>query len=439
MSHSGRRFEQLVCIGRGGFGEVYRATWFRPEGLSLQVALKVLRSDVDPSGQAAARMRDEGRLLSALRHPNIVSVHDMVRVRGRAALVTEYVEGEDLTSIFARSEPLPLRPLVEIVHQVAVAMEAAWLYVGEPGKPGLVHRDIKPSNIRVGTHGQVKLLDFGLARYDEHNREAQTRTGDLLGTTPYMAPERFLRGNDGLASDIFSLGAVLYEGLTGVRWFGDLSLPRILGVIGTAESYQQHVDERMRALPSDLPETLRALLCGMLMYDGDARPDVERLVRETERLADRLPAPGLPRWCKSRDWPETVPLEGVLSGQNVLEEAAETSGLSKRGRRRRMRWNPLEILMLVGVMGSAVVGLWPEPTPSTAEPVAAEVGTPPAVDEREDVEPAFSAPSVDVTPVVEPTPLAPRVKRAPPAPVAEPEPQLWLRGNAVRLHPWRLE
>ena len=136
VSDGRRQFERLTCIGRGGFGEVYRATWRRPEGRSLEAALKVLRSDGDPSGQAAARMRDEGRLLSSLRHPNIVSVHDMVRIRGRAALVTEYVEGEDLTSIYASTAALPLRPLVEIIHQVAVAMEAAWLCTTESGAPG---------------------------------------------------------------------------------------------------------------------------------------------------------------------------------------------------------------------------------------------------------------------------------------------------------------
>jgi serine/threonine-protein kinase len=198
-SGGGRRFHIHACLGRGGFGEVYRATMSSSGGVRTEVAVKVLREDIDPGSEALKRLRDEGRLLGALRHPAILRVHDLVLLEGRVALVTEFVEGQDLDGCLsvrgvAGDEAMPIRAVVAVVGEVASALEAAWSSVSPFGNVPirLVHRDVKPANVRIGRHGEVKLLDFGIARATNVAREAQTATNSMMGSYLYMAPERFL-------------------------------------------------------------------------------------------------------------------------------------------------------------------------------------------------------------------------------------------------------
>ena len=174
-----RTYRLQHCLGRGGFGEVYLAV-METGAVRAEVAVKLLNEGRDPGDQALERLRDEGRLLGLLNHPVILKVHDLLVLDGRVALVTEYVDGADLEQCFA-SGGVPIRALVEIVGRVADALGVAWNAPSPTGGPlHLVHRDVKPANIRIGRHGDVKLLDFGIARASDLQREARTRTDSNL-------------------------------------------------------------------------------------------------------------------------------------------------------------------------------------------------------------------------------------------------------------------
>ena len=137
----GRTFEFLQCLGRGAFGEVYLATMRSSDVVESKVAVKVLRRDVDPNSQAVSRLRDEARLLGSLNHPHILQIFDLIELGGRAALVTEYIPGADLTDLAGQ---IPPRTALEIGARIADALEAAWTTIGKNGQPiRLILRDIK--------------------------------------------------------------------------------------------------------------------------------------------------------------------------------------------------------------------------------------------------------------------------------------------------------
>jgi serine/threonine protein kinase len=216
----GRRFgpyEILALLGSGGMGEVYRARHGR---LERDVALKVLPSHLADEPEALARFAAEARAVAALSHPNILAIHDFAAEDGTAFAVMELLEGETLRERLARGA-LPPRKAAECAVQIARGLGAAH-------EKGIVHRDLKPENLFLTRDGQVKILDFGLARQeparpasdtDSPTLTRQTQPGTVLGTVGYMAPEQ-VRGLAATPrSDIFSLGAVLYEMLTGRRAF----------------------------------------------------------------------------------------------------------------------------------------------------------------------------------------------------------------------------
>ncbi|MCB9677525.1 MAG: protein kinase [Alphaproteobacteria bacterium] len=323
MEASGRTFEISACLGRGGFGEVYRARMTRTGGLPVDVALKVLRRDVDADGQAVQRLRDEGRLLSRLNHPAILKVHDLVVLAGRISLVTEYVDGDDLSSCLGPPEPIGTRALLQVIARVASALDAAWTSkpAGGDGPLRMVHRDIKPSNIRLSRHGDVKLLDFGIARTDSVEREARTRTDMMVGSPAYMAPERFLEKAILLESDVFSLGAVLYEGLGPERFYGDLPVPMQVGLAVDDERYADFLVERLAKL--DVDDDLRELLTGALAYEPSERPSPAALSRACDALADHMEGPTVARYCRGRRWSEVAPVAGELDGQTLSEGGAD--------------------------------------------------------------------------------------------------------------------
>jgi len=322
LAHSERRFLIHSCLGRGGFGEVYRAMMVSPGGLRSEVALKVLRADIDPGSEAVARLRDEGRLLGAIRHPSILQVHDLVVLEGRVALVTEYVEGEDLDRCIVADPPLPLRGLVMALADVASGLEAAWSspspLTGQPIE--LVHRDIKPANIRIGRHGEVKLLDFGVARAVDMQREAHTADHAMMGSYLYMAPERFTDDVVEPASDMFALGCVLYEGIARRRYFHGMSLKTIYGTIMSSRKLRAHLDARIASL-QPIHEDLESLLRDLLASDPDARPSAAEAARRGEDLADDLTGSSLKRWARRRQWPRgPSTVTGSLDGRELVAE-----------------------------------------------------------------------------------------------------------------------
>jgi serine/threonine protein kinase len=321
MSGDGRRqFEIVRCLGAGGFGEVYQAIMTSPGGLATTVALKVLRSDLHVSDDAMRRLHDEGKVLGRLDHPSIVRAYDLTRIDGRVALVTEYVDGADLDRCFEASEPLSHRALLQVTAQVADALDAAWNARGPQGQLYMVHRDIKPSNIRIGRHGQVKLLDFGIARF-EGAREARTASDVVMGSLPYMAPERFVDRKPRSASDVFSLGCCLYEGLAGEPLYPDARLTTMSTLALDDDMHREHVDARIESL--DVPDEIRELVVAALHYDPDARPTAAALGQGCEELADDASGASLRRWCADHDWREGQETHGSLEGR-VLHESGLT-------------------------------------------------------------------------------------------------------------------
>jgi len=211
-------YEILAPLGAGGMGEVYRA---RDARLAREVALKVLPAHVAQDGEALARFEREAKAVAALSHPNVLAIFDFGTADGIAYAATELLQGESLRQRLKAGTLTP-RKAAEYAAQAAHGLAAAH-------DKGIVHRDLKPENLYLTPEGRVKILDFGLARHSLAGTlgsnsgsptEAQhTEPGTLLGTVSYMSPEQVRGKAVDHRSDIFSLGAVLYEMATGARAF----------------------------------------------------------------------------------------------------------------------------------------------------------------------------------------------------------------------------
>ena len=200
------RYLLIELLGRGGMGEVWKAF---DTGTQRVVAVKVLPPQLAADPMFEQRFRREAYAAAGLNNPHVVPIHNFGEIDGRLYVDMRLIEGQDLDHILARG-PLPPARAVKIVEQVASALNAAH-------RVGLVHRDVKPSNILVAEDDFAYLIDFGIAR--GVGETGLTGTGNVVGTFPYMAPERFTSGSNDARSDIYALACVLYECLTGSRPF----------------------------------------------------------------------------------------------------------------------------------------------------------------------------------------------------------------------------
>jgi len=321
-----RLFVIRACLGRGGFGEVYRASMTNSSGLETDVAVKVLHPNLDSDTQAVQRLRDEGRMLGALVHPSIVRVYDLVILEGRVGLVTEFVDGQDLAKCIRGFMPLEPRGIAEVIGRVADALHAAWNTLATNGEPlHLIHRDIKPQNIRIRKDGGVKLLDFGVAHSNSISREAHTSTGHMVGSYLYMAPECLRSNQFSPASDIFALGLVLFESLAHRRLFEKLSLREMYVLVLNEARLNTYVEDKLQTLTLKPP--MESLLRQMLSTKPDLRPTAQQVSTRCDDLADILQGPSLRRWCKARLWPEENQVTGILDGRTITEATMATSRL----------------------------------------------------------------------------------------------------------------
>jgi len=299
-------------LGRGGFGTVYLADLVTEAGFTKQVALKILHDDAHTRPDHLARLRDEARMLGLIRHRALVGADALVRLDGRWTVVMEYVPGVSLGALRKRVGALPVAVVAAIGAEVADALHAAYTAEVEPGRPlALVHRDVKPSNLQLTERGEVKVLDFGVARAEFEHREARTQQV-VYGSPPYLAPER-LEGVDSHEGDIFALGITLGELLSGRR-------------AGPAAARPEAHEARIAALLEgiELPEALRLLLLTMLAYDASQRPDAAAVAAVLTHLAGQ--EPGLLATYAREEVPRQErhqgELPGELTGHRLTEETA---------------------------------------------------------------------------------------------------------------------
>ena len=199
-------FRIIRQLGAGGMGIVYLAEDLR---LGRQLGLKFLPAYLTNDFEARQRFLNEARLAAKLNHPNIATIYESGEAGDHIYIAMEYVQGESLKERL-KDGAIPVSEVTNMLRQIAKGLH-------EAHQRGIVHRDIKPGNIMITETGQVKIMDFGLAKQDDG--ESLTRTGSTLGTTAYMSPEQAQGEKLDTRTDIWSLGVVLYEMLTGERPF----------------------------------------------------------------------------------------------------------------------------------------------------------------------------------------------------------------------------
>jgi len=257
-------YQILQPLGSGGMGEVYRS---RDTKLKREVAIKVLPDEFAADAERIRRFRQEAEVLATLNHQNIAQIYGLEETNDTFFLVLELVEGEDLAERLKRG-PVAMGETLEIARQIAEALEAAHAR-------GIVHRDLKPANIKISPSGQVKVLDFGLAKQTEseirQTSASQSPTmvsgtipGMILGTAAYMSPEQAKGRAADMRSDIWAFGAVLFQTLAGKAAFAGNEVVEILGSVLKSEP-------DWASLPQDTPSPIRSLLKRCLQKDRNQR------------------------------------------------------------------------------------------------------------------------------------------------------------------------
>lgn len=325
-------YRVVAPIASGGMGEVYLC---EDERLNRQVAIKVLPADLLQNKERLRRFEREANVVSALNHPNILTVFEFGDDRDMHFLATEYVRGETLRSRLDQG-PMKLREALEISVQIASALKAAH-------DAGVVHRDIKPENVMIRDDGYVKVLDFGLAKlaeqaFAEAGPAAQllSRPGIILGTVMYMSPEQARGVNIDPRSDLFSFGVLLYEMVAGrVPFSGETKTDVIAAIIQLEPPPAASLD------PSLPPEV-----------DGIIRKCIEKDRSSRYQTADELSA-DLKALLRSIDddgkvtAPEPPKPEAEEIESAAAEPAAERSGMM-----------PLFVILCVAAVLAAAVIAW---------------------------------------------------------------------------------
>ena len=316
------RYELEELVGSGGMSDVFRA---RDNQLDRRVAIKILHDRYAGDPEYLTRFRTEARSVARLSHPNIVTVIDRGEDAGRQYIVFEHVDGENLKELVQRSGRLPVRRAIELALAVADGLAFAH-------QEGLVHRDVKPQNVLLSREGEIKVTDFGIARSLEVEHGV-TQTGTVLGTGEYLAPEQASGKPISPATDVYSLGVVLWEMLAGeVPFSGENFVAVAL----------RHVNEPVPRL-------------------RETRPDVSpRLASAVERSLAKDPAERFPsmaaladelRACLVDDEAPAAPEDAALT----LITRPAPAPVPARARRRRSRRRPLGYALLALVAGGAAL------------------------------------------------------------------------------------
>jgi serine/threonine-protein kinase len=310
------RYELEKLVGSGGMSKVYRA---HDRLLERTVALKILHEHYSQDDEYVERFRREARAVAQLAHPNIVTVIDRGEHEGRQFIVFEYVDGENLKQLVQREGPLPARQVIELGLQVARALASAHAR-------GVVHRDVKPQNVLLSDEGLPKVTDFGIARTSDV--ESVTLTGTVMGTSEYISPEQARGEAVDFRSDVYSLGAILFELCT-----GDVPYPGENPVSVAMRHLHEPVPSVRQRRP-DLPSRLDAAIRRAMAKDPAERfGSMGELIAELEAC-----------------------LRGLGDGEEtIVLPAPARARRGRRGARRLVRALVLSLLALA-LVGAAAIG-----------------------------------------------------------------------------------
>lgn len=329
----GGRYELQEQIGDGGMAVVYRAI---DTLLGRPVAVKMLHAHFSGDDEFVSRFRQEATSAAKLSHPNIVSLFDVGMTDNEYYIVMEYVDGPTLKEVINERAPLSVREVVNITSQICDALECAHDH-------HLIHRDIKPHNILLTKSGLVKVTDFGIARAMTNNTITQHHTTSVLGSVHYFSPEQARGGMTDVKSDIYSLGVVMYEMLTGKLPFsGETAVSVAL----------MHLREKFvepRELNKDIPQSLENIVLRCLVKDPALRyPDMKAMKAD---LKDALIFPNVPKFIAPEpvtDATIAVPIVGNL-GQRPAEgepSASVEEGPVKRSWLKTLLWVVTAVVIL---------------------------------------------------------------------------------------------
>jgi eukaryotic-like serine/threonine-protein kinase len=320
------RYELVELIGRGGMSSVWRS---HDRLLDRTVAIKVLHEQYTTDEEYVERFRREARSVAQLSHPNIVTVIDRGEEGGRQYIVFEYVEGENLKQVIERSGPLPVRDALLLALQMARAL-------GFAHDRGLIHRDVKPQNVLLNENGQAKMTDFGIAR--SVDVDGVTITGTVLGTSEYIAPEQARGQRVDALTDVYSLGVVLYELLTGgVPFQGENFVAIAL----------RHVNEPapsvLQRRPDVPPRLGVAIERAMAKRPEDRFASMGELVAELEACLDEL---------------DPASEEATMISRRPVPQPRRRRAERKRRRRRRgaILWPIAALAAILAVAALAALG-----------------------------------------------------------------------------------
>ena len=266
------RYEIIEELGKGGMGKIYRAF---DRKIDVEVALKLVKSEIAADKKTVERFRNELRLAREIAHRNVCRMFDLNEEKGIYYITMEYVPGEDLKSFIRRAAPISTGKAVSIVKQVCAGL-------AEAHRLGVIHRDLKPGNIMIDKDGNAKIMDFGIAR--SLHAKGVTGAGMMVGTPEYMSPEQVEGKDVDERSDIYSLGIILYEMLTGrVPFEGDT--PFTVGV-----KHKSEMPKDPKEINAQIPEDLDRLILRCLEKDRDKRyRSAEDLRMGLEKIEQGIP------------------------------------------------------------------------------------------------------------------------------------------------------
>jgi serine/threonine-protein kinase len=340
----GGRYRLVQPIARGGMATVWLAD---DPVLSRRVAVKILKDDLAADEATRARFRHEAIAAARLSHPCIVSTYDTGDDDGTAYIVMELVEGPTLRKLIQESGGLPVRDVVKLGTQVADALDAAH-------RAGLVHRDVKPANVLVPPRGPVKVTDFGIAK--AAGTDDLTKTGTVMGTARYLAPEQVSGRPTDARTDVYALGLLLFECLTGHPPFGgDTDVATAMARLTTSAP-------SIRAERADVPAALDDVIHRCLARNPEQRFETAAEVREALRRAELDPTGSVARQptgarpavpAPSGPLPPPQPQPRSVGADDTNPAPVPAPAAAPARRRRRRVW-PIVLLLLVIVAAAAV-------------------------------------------------------------------------------------